>query len=97
MCIYLTFRKHADALSSCKAIQELISEMRLTQPLSLNHALGGIAPNMVSGRRNHVRIPDVSLSFLLYTSFRNEVMGKKINFCFIISQGLLSVSLSVLQ
>jgi len=75
----------------------MLSDMGLACPISYNNALEGIASSVVSSRQKQVRTLDVSLSFLLHTGFKNEIVEKARNFALTVSQGLLSVSPPALQ
>lgn len=69
---------------------KMLKDMELICPISWNHALECIVPSVVFA---DLRIPDVSLSFLLHTVSKNKTMRKPRNFFLTVSQRLLCVSL----
>lgn len=62
-----------------KGYAGMFSDMGLACPMSLNHALEGIAPRVVTSRHKHTSISDVFGSFLRHISFRNKIAGKPRN------------------
>lgn len=74
-----------------KDYARMFSDTGLACPMSLNHALEGIAPRVVTSRQKHTSTPDVLGSFLLHISFRNKTVGKPRNFSLTVSPKNCSV------
>lgn len=74
-----------------KGYARMFSGTGLACPMSLNHALEGIAPRVITSRQTHTSVPDVFGSFSLQTSFRNKIVGKPRNFSVILAPKNCSV------